>query len=195
VLFGRINPSGRLPLTLPKKIEDVPAFNNYRSENGKVVYAEDLFVGYKHYISRGIEPLFPFGFGLSYTTFKLSDLKVSKASSSDASLKVEVSVKVTNTGNVKGSEAVQLYVVPAPSGLIQPQLQLKAFGKAKNLAPGESKTVSLQLNKYAVSYYDDSISAWQVEKGKYGVVVGQSSVDLSLRDSFELSKAFTWTGL
>ncbi|EJU05621.1 putative beta-glucosidase from glycoside hydrolase family GH3 [Dacryopinax primogenitus] len=195
VLFGRINPSGRLPLSLPKRMEDIPAHNNYRSENGKVHYAEDLFVGYKHYIGRGVEPLFPFGFGLSYTNFQLSDLKISSPSSSDASLSVEVSVKVTNTGKIAGSEVVQLYVKPTATHLTQPQQQLRAFGKAKDLAPGASTTIALKLSKYAVSYYDDGIAAWRVDKGEYGVLVGQSSVDLPLKGRFKLDKSFTWTGL
>ncbi|KZT58969.1 glycoside hydrolase family 3 protein [Calocera cornea HHB12733] len=195
VLFGKINPSGRLPLTLPKRMEDIPAHNNFRSENGKVHYAEDLFVGYKNYVARGIEPLFPFGFGLSYTSFQISDLKVGKPSSSDASVSVEVSVKVTNTGKVAGSEVVQLYVTPTATHLTQPQQQLRAFGKAKDLAPGASTTLKLKLNKYAVSYYDDGVAAWRVDKGEYGVLVGQSSTDLPLKGSFKLDKSFTWTGL
>ncbi|KDQ17192.1 glycoside hydrolase family 3 protein [Botryobasidium botryosum FD-172 SS1] len=198
VLFGKVNPSGKMPLSFPKRIEDIPAYPNLRAENGKIHYREDLFVGYKHYQAKGIEPLIPFGFGLSYTTFRYSDLKITSTAqdAGDASaFGVEVSVTVTNTGNVEGSEAVQLYIGLPESEVTHPKLQLKAFAKARNLAPGASKTLKLQLNKYAVSFWDVDNSHWLAEKGTYRVVVGSSSVDFKFEDKFTLGKSFTWSGL
>ncbi|KAG8996030.1 hypothetical protein FRB93_000992 [Tulasnella sp. JGI-2019a] len=199
ILFGKHNPSGKLPISLPKTIKDIgPAAYNNKSENGKIHYREDLFVGYKHYAASGTKPNFAFGFGLSYTTFSITDLKVSKpTNTSDASaFGLEFTATVTNTGRVAGSEVIQAYVsLPTTSRFTHPHRQLRAFAKVKDLAPGSSKTVRLSLNKYGVSYWDDRESIWVAENGVYTLAVGAASDDLPLEDTFILEKGFTWSGL
>ncbi|KAG8958297.1 hypothetical protein FRC03_009268 [Tulasnella sp. 419] len=196
VIYGKVNPSGRLPISLPRKIQDIGlAHLNSRSENGKIHYREDLFVGYKHYVAAGTKPLFPFGFGLSYTTFSVANLKVSSPSDSTA-FSVDVSVDVTNTGSVAGSTVAQLYItLPSTSLLTHPELQLRAFSKIHDIAPGETKTASLKLDKYAVSYWDDKKSTWVAEKGEYVVSVGTAVDDLPLVGQFTVEKQFEWVGL
>jgi len=196
VLFGKHNPSGKLPLTFPKAEEDVPSYGHFHSENGKVRYAEDIFVGYKHYQHRKISPLFAFGHGLSYTKFTLTNLKLSTPLISDGEFSLTASLSVSNTGRLTGSEAVQLYIAfPTISRLTHPPLQLKAFAKVYDLEPGKDQHVELQLNKYAVSYWDDLPNAWTVEKGEYGVYVGTSSDDLPLQSSFTVKNGFEWRGI
>ncbi|KDQ59402.1 glycoside hydrolase family 3 protein [Jaapia argillacea MUCL 33604] len=195
VLYGIVNPSGRLPLSLPVRYEDIAAHPNIRSENGKIHYREDLFVGYKHYQLKGIKPLFPFGFGLSYTTFSLSDLTISAPSSHDESFSVEVSVTVKNTGSVAGSEAVQLYITLPVVDVTTPRLQLRAFAKAKDLSPGASAKVSMKLSKYAISFWDTPKGCWNAPVGKFGISVGTNSEDLVLHGEFALKQSFQWNGL
>ncbi|KAG6883499.1 hypothetical protein C0992_008611 [Termitomyces sp. T32_za158] len=196
VLFGKHNPSGKLPLTFPKRIEDVPSYGHFHSENGKVLYSEDLFVGYKHYHHRNIEPLFPFGFGLSYTTFALSDLQLSAPVIADNEFSLTVFVTVTNTGALAGSEVVQLYVTqPETSDVTHAPLQLKTFAKVRNLRPGASERVELSLDKYAVSYWEERFETWTVEKGLYDIKVGVSSDALNLSGNFTVSKGFEWNGI
>lgn len=220
VVFGKVNPSGKLPISLPRKIEDIgPAAFNIRSENGKIRYAEDLFVGYKNYTRTGVRPLFPFGsvvvlwfwssapsvercdlplrFGLSYSTFSVSDLKVSAPVGTDASsFSVELSVNVANTSALAGSEVIQAYItLPSTSKLTQPSQQLKAFTKVKNLSPGQTASAVLVLSKYSVSYWDDRHNYWVAEEGEYTVEVGTSSADLPLKGTFIVDKPFTWSGL
>ncbi|KAH8117155.1 glycoside hydrolase superfamily [Phellopilus nigrolimitatus] len=195
ILFGKINPSGKLPLTLPIRIEDVPSYLSFGSENGKVVYREDLFVGYKHYQARKIKPLFAFGHGLSYTTFELTDLKLSTFSATDAFFYAEVSVEVKNTGNVPGSEVIQLYITFPENGTTTPDLQLKGFAKLHDIPPGSSKTATIKLDKYAVSFWDCPSETWRAVEGVYGIHIGTSSDNLSLEDSFNLTSNLVWTGL
>jgi len=185
-------------LTFPQREQDIPAYLNMTSEDGKIYYREDIYVGYKHYQAKGVKPLFPFGFGLSYTSFEYSDLKVSPTAVADgdaSAFAVDVSVTVKNTGNVKGSESIQLYVGLPKSGVAHPELQLRSFAKVRNLSPGASETVKLRLDKYAVSFWDTPRSVWRGEKGVYRVVIGSSSVDLKLDDQFTLERPFTWSGL
>ncbi|KAF9552266.1 glycoside hydrolase family 3 protein [Agrocybe pediades] len=196
VLVGKHNPSAKLSLTFPKREEDVPAFGHFHTEDGKVRYAEDLFVGYKHYIHRNIEPLFAFGHGLSYTTFSVSDLQLSKPKVSESDFELTVTVKVSNTGHTTGSEVVQVYIVaPSTSNLTHPPLQLKGFAKARNLAPGASETLEIKLDKYAVSYWSELYQTWTVEKGVWGVKVGTGLDKLSLASTFEITSGFEWTGI
>ncbi|KAI0315538.1 glycoside hydrolase family 3 protein [Amylostereum chailletii] len=195
VLFGRVNPSGRLPLTFPVRVEDIPAYPNLFSENGKIHYREDLFVGYKHYQMRNIKPLFPFGHGLSYTTFEFSDLSVSTPTSFDEHLSLEATVTVTNTGPVLGSEVVQLYISYPDIGVTTPRLQLRGFTKAHDLAPGSSATLTIALDKYAVSFWDERWGTWSVRAGRYRVLVGRSSHDLPLEAEFEVESGFAWSGV
>ncbi|EJT97240.1 beta-glucosidase [Dacryopinax primogenitus] len=195
VLFGKVNPSGKMSLTFPKRIEDVPSYLNYGNQNGRVKYAEDLFVGYKHYHARRIEPLFPFGFGLSYTAFKYSGLQISPPSSCDASFTASVTLTVTNTGKLPGSEVVQLYIAMPSGNLIHPHLALKGFTKLHDIPVGKEATATLMLDKYAVSYFDDVAGKWKVDAGQYTVFVGSSSSHLPLTAVLPLKKLFTWSGL
>ncbi|KAG9001689.1 hypothetical protein FRB90_011559, partial [Tulasnella sp. 427] len=200
IVFGRVNPSGKLPITIPRRIEDIgPAAFNIKSENGKIRYAEDLFVGYRHYTRSGVKPLFPFGFGLSYSSLTLSDCKVSDAQGHDASsFSVNVSVSLTNLNGSgsKSSEVVQVYVtLPSTSKLTHPSRQLKAFWKFKDVPVGQGSSVMFKLNKYAVSYWDDGQNNWVAEAGEYKVDVGTSSADLPFNMKFTLKKGFTWSGL
>ncbi|KAI0713388.1 putative beta-glucosidase from glycoside hydrolase family GH3 [Earliella scabrosa] len=196
VIYGTINPSGRLPLTLPVRVQDIPAYPNFKSENGQIHYREDLYVGYKGYEVKGVKPLFPFGHGLSYTTFKFSDLLISPSSiSKGADFALDVSVTVTNTGSVAGSEVVQVYISIPDIGLATPRLQLRGFAKARDIAPGESKTVTVTLDKYAVSWWDTRGQQWKAVPGNYGVHVGKSSTDMVLEGQFALEEGFTWVGL
>ncbi|KAG9098230.1 hypothetical protein FRC06_006632 [Ceratobasidium sp. 370] len=195
VLFGRVNPSGRLPISLPRREEDIPAHLNFGSEMGRVHYREDVFVGYKFYQARKLEPLFPFGFGLSYTSFEVSDLKLEQPSSHGADIQVKASVVVKNTGSVTGSETVQLYVAPPKGPITHPKMQLRAFGKAADLAPGASATVELSFGKYGVSFWHEEDETWRADAGEYVVLVGTSSAHLPLSSSFVLKRTFSWRGL
>ncbi|KAF9066008.1 beta-glucosidase [Rhodocollybia butyracea] len=195
-VLGKHNPSGKMSMTFPKTLEDVPSYGHFHSENGKVRYAEDLYVGYKHYQHRHIAPQFAFGHGLSYTTFSVSSLKLSEPSISDVECNFTATVTITNTGSIPGSEVVQVYVtLPSTPEYTHPALQLKAFHKVQNLQPGKSKDLEISLDKYAVSYWDDKINSWVVEKGVYGVHVGVSSENLSLEGRLELKAGFEWNGL
>ncbi|KAG6879969.1 hypothetical protein C0992_008903 [Termitomyces sp. T32_za158] len=195
VLYGKINPGGRLPLTLPVRAEDIPAYLNDRSENGKIHYREDLFVGYKHYQARKIRPLFPFGFGLSYTTFSFSLLSVNDKITNGEEFALEIDVCVKNEGPMAGSEVVQVYVSYPDIGISTPRRQLKGFAKAKDVAPGENVKVSIKLNKYAVSFWDTGRNAWHASAGQYVLHFGPSSVDLPLQFAYDLRKSFSWFGL
>ncbi|KAJ7259221.1 beta-glucosidase [Mycena rebaudengoi] len=195
VLFGAHNPSGKLSLTFPKAEEHVPSYGHFHSENGKVRYAEDLYVGYKHFQHRKIEPLFAFGHGLSYTTFSFANLQLSEPVVSSDAFSLKVSVEVTNTGAVAGSEVAQFYVtLPTTSDLTHPEMQLKGFKKVE-LAPGQSEILEITLDKYAVSYWDDRFTTWVVEAGEYVVHAGSASNKLGLQAAFSLQKGFEWRGL
>ncbi|KAJ7621338.1 beta-glucosidase [Roridomyces roridus] len=197
ILLGRVNPGGKLSLTFPKREEDVPSYGHFHSENGRVRYAEDLYVGYKHFQHRNIEPQFAFGHGLSYTTFEFSNLKLSapSVSPSTGEFSLTVSMDVTNTGSVAGAEVAQIYIsLPRTSELTHVPLQLKGFSKVL-LEPGQTASASVELDKYAVSYWDDRFSTWVVEKGEYGVKVGAGSDRLGLEAVFGVEKGFEWQGL
>ncbi|KAF9235615.1 glycoside hydrolase family 3 protein [Melanogaster broomeanus] len=196
VLLGKKNPSGKLSLTFPKRLEDVPSHGHFHSENGVLRYGEDLFVGYKHYQHRGIAPQFAFGHGLSYTIFGYSGLQLSGPVIANDDFSLTATLTVTNVGDVTGSEVVQLYVsMPKTSGLTHPDLLLRAFYKVKDLAPRASEEVTIALDKYAVSYWQDNIARWVVEKGEYGVKVGWSSDSLPLAATFVVNKGLEWNGL
>ncbi|KAF9002039.1 glycoside hydrolase family 3 protein [Cyathus striatus] len=195
VIFGRTNPSGRLPITFPVRVEDIPAHLNQTCENGKIHYREDLFVGYKHYQARSIKPLFPFGHGLSYTTFEFSDLTISCISLHNESIQVSISVSVKNTGKQLGSEVVQLYIQYPEIGLTTPTYQLKGFAKVHDIEEGYTATASIILDKYAFSYWDERNGCWVATEGVYGIAIGPSSNKLILQDGFRLEHSFTWSGL
>lgn len=178
ILFGKVNPSAKLPETFPLKLEDNPSYLSYIGEGDMVEYREGIFVGYRYYDKKKMEVLFPFGHGLSYTTFEYSDLRTDKDSMKDTDT-MEVSVDITNTGNVAGKEVVQLYVADQESTVIRPIKELKGFEKAE-LAPGETKTVTFRLDKRAFAYYSVKIHDWHVESGKFTIMIGASSRDIRL---------------
>ncbi len=184
ILFGQVNPSGKLPETFPKRIEDNPAYINYPGENGKVLYGEGIFVGYRYYDARKIEPLFPFGYGLSYTTFEYSNLRIG---SPDLRMgdRLTVTVDVKNTGKREGKEVVQLYINDIESGLVRPAKELKGFAKV-DLTPGETKTASFVLDRRDLSFYDPDQKQWVAEPGEFEVLVGSSSRDIRASASFTL---------
>jgi beta-glucosidase len=175
VLFGDSDPSGRLPITFPRSLADTPANTpaQYPGVGGVATYSEGVFVGYRHYDEAGIDPLFPFGYGLSYTTFKLSRLRVEGDGRS-------VGVDVTNTGRRAGSEVVQLYIGhPVDSPVPEPPNQLEGFAKVQ-LAPGQTKHVTLKLTPQSFAYWNTTANTWTVQPGTYTVRVGASSRDLPL---------------
>lgn len=190
VLFGDVTPSGKLPQTFPVRVEDNPAYLNFPGENGKIYYGEGLFVGYRYYDKKHIAPLFPFGAGLSYTTFSYSALRLS-AQEIGPDDTVQVSIDVTNTGQRAGKEVVQLYVRDEQARLLRPEKELKAFAKV-HLEPGESKTVTLSLSRDALAYYDDSTHEWVAEAGTFDVLVGASSLDIRAKATFELKDTGRW---
>ena len=184
-VFGKVNPSGKLAETFPVRLEDTPAYLNFPGEDGQVIYGERMFVGYRYYDIRNIEPLFPFGHGLSYTEFGYSDLKLSSTNITDND-QLQVSLTVSNTGKVKGKEVIQLYVADTESSVQRPIKELKAFDKIE-LAPGESKKVSFTLNKRDFSYYSKVYDRWLAESGKFEILIGSSSRDIRLKGSLSLS--------
>ncbi|KAI1491760.1 glycosyl hydrolase family 3 N terminal domain-containing protein [Biscogniauxia mediterranea] len=191
VLFGLRNPSGKLPSTFPRRLEDTPAYHNWPGENLQVLYGEGLFVGYKHYDRASIAPLFPFGHGLSYTTFEYGRPSLSRKVLT-ASAPIHLVMAVTNTGPVAGSEAVQIYVRDEKSALPRPEKELVAFEKV-SLEAGETKHITIPLDKYAAGYYDTSIPAWIAEEGTFTVLVGASASDIRHSVAFEVKESFTWT--
>ncbi|GAC1350866.1 MAG: glycoside hydrolase family 3 C-terminal domain-containing protein [Ktedonobacteraceae bacterium] len=190
VLFGDINPSGKLPQTFPARLEDTPAYLNFPGENGKVFYGEGLFVGYRYYEKKHIAPLFPFGFGLSYTTFAYSSLSLS-ASDIGPDDTLHVSVDITNTGQRAGKEIVQVYVRDQQARLQRPEKELKAFVKVQ-LEPGECKAVTLSLGRDTLAYYDDLAHEWVAEAGAFEVLVGASSQDIRATAFFTLTATSRW---
>jgi len=186
VLFGDVNPSGKLPLTFPKKLSDSPAHKSERTFPGveeKVFYDEGIYVGYRYFDKEQIEPLFPFGFGLSYTTFDYENLKLSKEKFSKNDT-VTVSVDIVNTGNRSGAEIIQLYVQDVESSTDRPPKELKQFEKVK-LKSNERKTVELNLTVGDFSFYDDSTHSWVVEPGTFNILLGSSSRDIHLQKEIE----------
>ncbi|ASA22863.1 glycoside hydrolase family 3 C-terminal domain-containing protein [Paenibacillus donghaensis] len=185
LLFGVVSPSGKLAETFPQKLSDNPSFLNFPGEGDIVEYKEGLFVGYRYYDKKEIEPLFPFGFGLSYTKFEYSGLKLDKSSISDTDV-VEVTVTVKNTGSRTGKEVVQLYVSDVESSVIRPLQELKGFQKLE-LQPGEQREVSFTLNKRAFAYYNVKLADWHVESGTFNIAVGSSSRDIRLSSSLSVT--------
>ncbi len=179
ILFGDANPSGKLPLTFPKHYRDCPTSKNFPGEFGEVTYGEGIYVGYRYYDYKGIEPLYPFGYGLSYTKFELTDISVSDREYDNQSAKpLLVTVKVKNTGTRAGKEVVQLYVRDEKSTLDKPEKELKAFAKVE-LAPGEEKCVEMELVPRSFASYDTSLHQWAAEPGVYGLLAGNSSANIT----------------
>lgn len=180
ILFGVANPCGKLAETFPKKLSDNPSYLNFPGEGDKVEYREGLFVGYRYYDKKELEPLFPFGHGLSYTTFEYTDILVDKKEILDTET-LKVKVKVKNTGKLSGKEVVQLYVKDIESSVIRPLKELKGFEKVE-LQPGEEKEVVFELGKRAFAYYNTEIKDWYVESGDFEILAGSSSRDIKLKE-------------
>lgn len=173
VLFGDVNPSGRIPTTFPKRLQDTPAFFNYPGENGQVLYGEGIFVGYRGYDARDVEPLFPFGHGLSYTTFEYGDATATVEGADT----VVVEVNITNAGQRAGCEVVQCYVRDLEASLARPPKELKGFAKV-SLEPRETATARIVLDRRAFSFYDPGRADWALEPGDFDLLIGSSSRDI-----------------
>jgi beta-glucosidase len=189
-LFGDVNPSGHLPVTFPKSLADVPASTpaQWPGVNGQVQYSEGVDVGYRWYDAKGVTPLFPFGYGLSYTQFKFSDIKVTPGQTTSRG-QVTVSADITNTGKRTGADVAQLYVGdPAKTG--EPPEQLKGFDKV-SLQPGQTKRVSFRLSAaQAFSYWDTTANAWAVADGGYKLSIGDSSASLPLTTTVDVTRSY-----
>jgi len=177
ILFGEVNPSGKLPETFPRQLEDNPTHRYYPGDPDQVSYGEGIYVGYRHYDKNKIEPLFPFGYGLSYTEFDYHNLQVEK--NADGSL--GVMARITNTGPVRGKEVVQLYIRDLESGIDKPDRELKGFAKVL-LEPGQSKTVSVRLSRDRFAHFAEEMGDWVVEPGEFELLLGSSSRDIRLKD-------------
>ena len=184
VLFGDVSPSGKLPVSFERRLEDNAAFNSYYDpdKDKRVEHKEGVFLGYRHFDKTGKQPRFPFGYGLSYTTFEYSSLTVSPA---DANGAVSVTFKLKNTGKVAGAEVAQVYVSDSHAKVPRPVKELKGFAKVQ-LKPGETKAVEVRLHRRAFSYYDVESKGWTVAPGDFGVLVGASSQDIRLKGAATL---------
>jgi beta-glucosidase len=184
ILFGAQNPSGKLPVTFPKAWPDSPAYGHYPGENLHVTYAEGIYVGYRGFDRRNVEPLFPFGHGLSYAKFDYSDLKIAPAKVPRGQ-PVEVTMRVRNSGSRAGAEVVELYVHDVKSSVDRPVKELKGFRRVL-LGPGESRSVSFTLDRSALSFYSPAKDDWVAEPGTFEVWIGASSRDIRLKGALEL---------
>ncbi len=182
ILFGKVNPSGKLPVTFEKRWEDNPAYPYYYDPDGdkRVSYGEGLLVGYRHYDTKGVEPNFPFGFGMSYTSFRYSNLKVKQKGS-----EVKVTFDVTNTGPADGKETAQLYIRPINPKVFRPYKELKGYDK-KMIKAGRTVTYEITLDDEAFAHYDTDIHDFKVDAGKYEILVGPSSASTPLRKTITL---------
>jgi beta-glucosidase len=188
ILFGAVNPSGRLPATFERRWEDNPVYAHYYPAPGSndVAYKEGVFVGYRGYEKNEIQPQFPFGHGLSYTTFEFGDLKVQPpASASDVLF--EVSFNVRNTGKRAGAAVPQLYLSDGHSRVPRPLKELKGLAKV-SLQPGESRSVTIPLDARAFAYYDAKTKQWRADAGTFGVLIGSSSAQIELQGEAKLAR-------
>ncbi|KAJ5094622.1 hypothetical protein N7456_010483 [Penicillium angulare] len=198
VLYGDVNPSAKLPVTFPRRLQDNPSYVNFRSERGRVLYGEDVYVGYRFFERSQVEPAFPFGHGLSYTTFARSDLKINTVPEqpkyTESGEPITATVAVKNTGSIAGAEIVQLWIVPPKTDVNRPVRELKAFKKVF-LQPGESKTVDLVVEKkLATSWWDEQREQWISEKGRYEILITGTGSE-ELRGEFDVGKTRFWLGL
>jgi len=199
ILTGKVSPSGKLPMTFPVKYQDHPSSLNFpydwnlfhargvKKEFEYTKYEEGIWVGYRHFATRGVEVSYPFGYGLSYTTFEYSTPAI-KATADG----FEATIAVTNKGSVAGKEVVQLYVSAPEGGLEKPACELKAFAKTKELKPGESQTLTLKVSNYELASFNESTSAWEAASGRYSIRFGSSVQDIRATAEFKLKKALSW---
>jgi beta-glucosidase len=185
ILFGDVNPSGRLPVTFERQEKDNPVHDSYYSSDSskQVVYKEGVFVGYRGYEHNGAKPLFPFGYGLSYTTFAYRNLSVVRAGNN-----VAVSFDITNTGKREGDEVAQVYVGDKHAKVPRPARELKGFAKI-HLRPGETRHITVKLDRRAFSYYDINSKQWHMDPGEFDILVGQSVEEIKLRGKLALNEA------
>ena len=183
ILYGKVNPSGKLAETLPLKLSDNPSYLNF-AEREKVNYSEGVFVGYRYYDAKEMEVAFPFGHGLSYTTFKYSNLKLDRSEMTDQDT-LTVSVDVTNTGSRAGKEVVQLYVSDRTGSVRRPVKELKGYEKI-SLEPGETKTVTMTLDRSSFAWYSTELHDWYAASGEYEILIGASSRDIRLTEKIRL---------
>lgn len=179
ILFGKVSPCGKLAETYPVRLEDNSSYLNYPGEDGKVIYGERIYIGYRYYDKKHIKPRFPFGYGLSYTSFEYSNLRFSKDMMVDDD-KLTVSFDIKNTGDIAAKEIGELYIKPLSSKVSRPEKELKGFKKVF-LNPGESKTVSIEIEKRDLSYFDTSYGEFVAESGEYEILIGSSSQDIRLK--------------
>jgi beta-glucosidase len=192
ILLGDVNPSGRLPVTFERRWEDNPVHASYYpagDDTKRVEYKEGVFVGYRGYEQKSVKPLFPFGHGLSYTTFKYDGLKVTQvpgtATDAPDGPHFEVSFDVKNTGSREGSDVAQVYVSDTHARVPRPPKELKGFAKF-NLRPGESRRITVRLNGRAFSYYDTAARRWRFDPGDFDILIGRSSEQIELRGKVRL---------
>ena len=184
LLYGKVNPSGKLAETIPCKLTENPSYLTF-GESEKTVYSEGVFVGYRYYDARQMQVAFPFGHGLSYTTFAYSNLKLDRHELTDLDT-LTVSVDITNTGKVRGKEIVQLYVRDNTGACRRPDKELKGFEKI-SLEPGETKTVTMTLDHRSFAWYHTDLKDWYAASGKYDILIGASSRDIRLSESVQMN--------
>ncbi|KAM5354874.1 hypothetical protein ACJ41O_001520 [Fusarium nematophilum] len=196
VLFGKVNPSGRLSITFPKSIKHTPAYLTFSKADYDIMYGEGVFIGHRYYEVVDRQPLFYFGHGLSYSTFEYSKLNVPSQFAPVVDHKMHISVNITNKGPYDGAEVVQVYIHDPESSIQRPIRELKAFSKTF-LRASETNTLELSLDKYSLSFWSQEVSRWKAEAGEYAVIVASSSnpEDEILRASFVLPETFFWEGL
>jgi beta-glucosidase len=188
VLLGKAEPGGRLPQTFPHRLEDDPAFINYPGEGGHVRYGEGLYVGYRYYEKKKIEPLFPFGFGLSYTQFRFGALTLSAGTIGPGET-VQASIEVANVGDREGSTVVQFYIADDEVSVSRPGKELKRFVKTR-LKPGEKRTITTSFDMRCLAFFDVQTRSWKAEPGRFTVKAGSSSADIHGQASFTLTAAW-----
>jgi len=187
ILYGQVNPSGKLAETFPVKLKHTPSYHYFPGGPKTVEYRESVYVGYRYYDTVGCDVLFPFGHGLTYTTFEYSDLQLSKSSLADNDT-LTVSIKLKNTGQVTGKEIVQLYVKDVKATAFRPEKELKGFSKVE-LEPGEQTDVSIELGQRAFAYYNVDMNDWHVESGRFEILVGACSRDIRLSATVEMKSS------
>lgn len=186
ILWGDVNPSGKLAETFPKRLEDNPSWLNFPGDKRKVEYREGIFVGYRFYEASHIEPLFPFGYGLSYTTFSYENMTLSSSDWTPGENDLTVKISVRNRGSVKGQEVVQIYIEDMVRSVLRPDKELKGFEKVM-LEPGEEKTIEIKLNSRSFAFWDEIRGQWKVEKGAFQIHAGASSSNILISREVHVS--------
>jgi beta-glucosidase len=181
VILGNYNPSGKLPITFPKRWEDCSAYKSYKAQDSVSEYSDGIFVGYRHFDANNIEPLYPFGYGLSYTKFEYADLKVQESLKKNQPY-YKVTFNLKNAGSIKGSEVAQLYVSAVDPKIERAPKELKAFKKI-SLKAGETGKIEINISQDAFSYYNTDKKAWTIDPGKYEILIGSSSRDIKLKNT------------